>query len=88
MTVKIRLSRLGAKKRPCYRIVVANSHSPRDGKFIEKIGSYNPILKVESNAKVKLLEERARYWISVGAKPTKRVKILIKNNLYPSSSIK
>jgi len=73
MSVSIRLSRGGAKKRPYYRIVVANSRSPRDGSFIEKIGSYNPLLSKEDPARVTLDAERAKHWLSVGAQPTDRV---------------
>jgi small subunit ribosomal protein S16 len=73
MAVSIRLSRGGAKKRPYYRIVVANSRSPRDGKFLEQIGTYNPLLAKDDPERVKLNEERARYWLGVGAQPTDRV---------------
>jgi small subunit ribosomal protein S16 len=73
MSLSIRLTRGGAKKRPYYRIVVANSRSPRDGRFIEKIGSYNPLLAKDSPDRVKLDSERARHWLSVGAQPTDRV---------------
>jgi small subunit ribosomal protein S16 len=73
MSVSIRLSRGGAKKRPYYRIVVANSRSPRDGSFIEKIGSYNPLLSKEDPARVTLDADRAKHWLSVGAQPTDRV---------------
>ena len=73
MSLSIRLTRGGAKKRPYYRIVVANSRSPRDGRFIEKIGSYNPLLAKDSPDRVKLDGDRARHWLSVGAQPTDRV---------------
>jgi small subunit ribosomal protein S16 len=73
MSISIRLSRGGAKKRPYYRIVVANSRSPRDGKYLEQIGTYNPLLAKDSPERVKLNEDRARYWIGVGAQPTDRV---------------
>ena len=73
--VKIRLRRMGAKKNPYYRIVVADSHFPRDGRFIEEIGTYAP-LKSPSEVKVDL--ERAKYWISNGAQPTDTVKALLK----------
>jgi len=73
MSVSIRLSRGGAKKRPYYRIVVANSRSPRDGSFIEKIGSYNPLLAKDDANRVVLDVERAKHWLSVGAQPTDRV---------------
>lgn len=73
MSTKIRLSRAGAKKRPFYRIVVTNSRSPRDGDFIEKIGTYNPLLNDDSDKRVILNTERAKYWLSVGATPSDRV---------------
>ena len=73
MSISIRLSRGGAKKRPYYRIVVANSRSPRDGKYLEQIGTYNPLLAKDSGERVKLNEDRARYWLGVGAQPTDRV---------------
>ena len=73
MSVKIRLARGGSKKRPYYRIVVADIRSPRDGRFIEKVGSWNPILPKDSADRVKLDEERIKYWLSVGAQPTDRV---------------
>jgi len=69
----MRLSRGGSKKRPYYRIVVADARAPRDGKFIEKIGTYNPLLAKDSAERVKLDDERAKYWLSVGAQPTDRV---------------
>ena len=73
MAVAIRLSRGGAKKRPYYRIVVSDTRSPRDGKYLEQIGTYNPMLPKDSAERVKLNEDRARHWLSVGAKPTDRV---------------
>ena len=73
MSLSIRLSRGGAKKRPYYRIVVANSRSSRDGRFIEKIGSYNPLLAKDDPNRVVLDTERAKHWLSVGAQPTDRV---------------
>ena len=73
MALSIRLSRGGAKKRPYYRIVVADARSPRDGRFIEKIGTYNPLLAKDSPERVKLDADRARHWLSVGAQPTDRV---------------
>jgi len=73
MSVSIRLSRGGAKKRPYYRIVVANSRAPRDGSFIEKIGTYNPLLAKDDAKRVVLDVERAKYWVGVGAQPTDRV---------------
>lgn len=73
MATKIRLARGGSKKRPYYRIVVADIRSPRDGRFIEKVGSYDPMLPKDSEDRVKLNEERIQYWLSNGAKPTDRV---------------
>ena len=73
MALKIRLARGGAKKRPYYRIVVAENTAPRDGRFIEKVGAYNPLLPKDSEDRVKLDVERVKYWLSVGAKPTDRV---------------
>ncbi len=73
MSVSIRLSRGGAKKRPYYRIVVANSTAPRDGAYLEKIGVYNPMLAKTDEKRVILDAERARHWLSVGAQPTDRV---------------
>jgi len=73
MAVSIRLSRGGSKKRPYYRIVVADARSPRDGNFIEKIGTYNPLLAKDSPERVKLDADRAKHWLSVGAQPTDRV---------------
>ena len=76
MAVKIRLRRMGAKKAPCYRIVVADSRYPRDGRFIEEIGYYNP---QEEPAVVKVDVEKAKKWIANGAQPTDTVKALLKN---------
>ena len=73
MSLKIRLARGGSKKRPFYRIVVADSRSPRDGRFIEKVGTWNPILPKDSDARVTLNEERIKHWLGVGATPTDRV---------------
>jgi len=73
MSLKIRLSRAGAKKRPYYRIVVADSRSPRDGRFIERIGSYNPMVAKEHPERIVLDVERAKHWLSVGALPSDRV---------------
>jgi small subunit ribosomal protein S16 len=73
MSLKIRLARGGAKKRPYYRIVVADSNSPRDGRFIEKIGAWNPILPKDSKDRVTLDLDRAKHWLGVGAQPTDRV---------------
>ena len=73
MPLKIRLARGGTKKRPYYRIVVADSRSPRDGRFIEKVGSYNPLLAKDDDTRITLEEERIKHWLSVGARPTDRV---------------
>ena len=73
MALSIRLARGGAKKRPYYRIVVADSRSPRDGRFIEKIGTYNPLLGKDDEKRVILDAERAKHWLGVGAQPTDRV---------------
>lgn len=73
MALKIRLARGGSKKRPYYRIVVADINAPRDGRFIEKIGTYNPLLPKDSEDRVNIDVDRAKYWMSVGAKPTDRV---------------
>ena len=71
--VRIRLARGGAKKRPFYRIVAADSRSPRDGRFLEKLGTYNPLLKAEDPTRVTLNEERVRYWLGQGAQVSDRV---------------
>lgn len=73
MATSIRLSRGGSKKRPYYKIVVADARSPRDGRFIERIGSYNPLLAKDDANRVVLDTERAKHWLSVGAQPTDRV---------------
>ena len=73
MALKIRLSRGGAKKRPFYKIVVAEALSPRDGKFIERLGSYNPMVPKDHAERLVLDVERAKYWMSKGAQPTLRV---------------
>ena len=73
MSLRIRLSRGGAKKRPFYRIVIADSRSPRDGKFIEKIGTYNPMLPKEGGNRLVIKKDRVKYWVSVGALPSDRV---------------
>lgn len=77
MAVKIRLKRMGMKGKPFYRIVVADSRTPRDGRFVEEIGYYNP---VTDPAEVKVNVERASYWVKNGALPTQTVKTLLKNN--------
>jgi len=73
MGLKIRLARGGAKKRPYYRIVIADVRSPRDGRFIEKVGTFDPLLPKDSEDRVTLNEERIKYWIGHGALPTDRV---------------
>jgi len=73
MALRIRLSRGGAKKRPFYRIVIADSRSPRDGRFIERVGVYNPMLAKDSPDRVQLNEERIKHWMSHGAMPSERV---------------
>ncbi|MBR0414749.1 MAG: 30S ribosomal protein S16 [Clostridia bacterium] len=77
MAVKIRLRRMGAKKAPYYRIVVADSRYPRDGRFIEEIGVYNPL---KEPAEIKVDAEKAKQWISNGAQPTDTVKAILKKN--------
>jgi small subunit ribosomal protein S16 len=72
MSLKIRLARAGTKKRPYYHVVVADARSPRDGRFIERIGTYNPVL-AETDKRVTLNTERATHWLGVGAQPTDRV---------------
>ena len=84
MGLRIRLARAGAKKRPYYHIVVADSRSPRDGRFIEKLGSYNPMLPADHADRVRLVNERITHWISQGAIATDRVaKFLGKAGLAP-----
>ena len=77
MAVKIRLRRLGAKKAPFYRVIVADSRSPRDGRFIEEIGYYNPMT---NPAEIKIDADKAKTWIANGAQPTETVKALLKKN--------
>ena len=73
MAMKIRLARGGSKKRPFYRVVAADSRMPRDGRFIEKLGTYNPLLPKDSEERVKLDMERVQYWLDQGAQPSDRV---------------
>ena len=73
MSVKLRLSRGGAKKRPYYYVVVTTSTSPRDGRYIEQVGTFNPMLPKDSADRVKLNLDRCKHWLSVGAQPTDRV---------------
>ena len=77
MSVKIRLSRGGAKKRPYYYVVAAHTASPRDGRYIEQVGTFDPMLKKDDANRVKLNLERCKYWLSVGALPTDRVARLL-----------
>ena len=88
MSLKIRLSRGGAKKRPYYRIVIADSRSPRDGRFIERIGSYNPMVPQDHPERLILDTERAKHWLSVGATPSDRVsRFLAAADLMPARFI-
>lgn len=73
MAMKIRLARGGSKKRPFYRIVAADSRMPRDGRYIEKLGTYNPLLPKDSEDRVKMNMERVQYWLGEGAQPTDRI---------------
>ncbi|KGM89394.1 MAG: 30S ribosomal protein S16 [Roseovarius sp.] len=73
MAMKIRLARGGSKKRPSYRIVAADSRMPRDGRFIEKLGTYNPLLPKDSEDRVKMNVERVQHWLAQGAQPTDRI---------------
>lgn len=88
MSLKIRLSRGGAKKHPFYRIVVADSRSPRDGRFIEKIGTYDPMVAKDHPERLRLDKERAQHWLSVGAKPSDRVlRFLADAELLPARAV-
>ena len=73
MSLKIRMSRAGAKKRPFYRIIVTDTRNPRDGRFIERVGTYDPMLPRDDPERVRLKTERVRHWLSMGAKPSERV---------------
>jgi len=77
MALAIRLSRGGRKKRPHYSIVVADKRMPRDGRYIEKLGTYNPLLANDDEGRVKLVKERVEYWLGQGAKPSERVAIFL-----------
>jgi len=79
MALKIRLARHGAKKRPYYRVVIADSRSPRDGRFIDRVGSYNPMLPKDSEDRVKLDVEKCKDWLAKGARPTDRVARFLKD---------
>jgi small subunit ribosomal protein S16 len=87
MAVRIRLARGGAKKRPFYRIVAADARSPRDGRFLEKLGTYNPLLPSEAETRVVLNEERIRYWLGQGAQVSDRVaRFLDKAGILPGAT--
>ena len=89
MATKIRMSRAGAKNRPFFRIVVADSRSPRDGRFLEKLGTYNPLLDKADPQRVVLNVERIKHWLSVGAQPSDRVaRFLHEANLGPKPVIR
>ncbi|NCT40720.1 MAG: 30S ribosomal protein S16 [Alphaproteobacteria bacterium] len=77
MALAIRLSRGGRKARPFYRIVVADKRMPRDGRYIEKLGTYNPLLENDNDQRVQLVEDRVKYWLEQGAKPSERVAIFL-----------
>ncbi len=77
MAVKMRLTRIGKKKAPCYRVVIADERSPRDGRFIEEIGSYNPLTEP---ATIKIDAEKAKKWLANGVQPTDTVKVLLKKS--------
>ena len=83
MAVKIRLARHGAKKKPFYRIVVADSEHPRDGRFLENVGTYDPLI---DPAKITLKSDRVKYWIDQGAKPSDTVKSLLKQEGFFAAS--
>ena len=79
MAVRIRLSRGGSKNRPFYRVVAADQRAPRDGRFIEKLGTYNPLLPQDHEQRLVINEERVKYWLGVGAQPTERLEKLFSN---------
>ena len=79
MAVRIRLSRGGSKKRPFYKVVAADQRAPRDGRFIEKLGTYNPLLPQDHEQRLVINEERVKYWLGVGAQPTERLEKLFSN---------
>lgn len=85
MAVKLRLSRGGSKKRPFYKLVAADIRAPRDGKFLEKLGTYNPLLPHDHESRLTVDKERVDYWLGVGAKPTDRVaRLLSKLDIIPA----
>lgn len=89
MATKIRLARGGSKKRPFYRIVIADTRSPRDGRFIEKVGTYNPLLAKDNAERIVLNEERIKHWLGSGATPTDRVEsFLVAAKLFERSAAK
>ena len=89
MALKIRLARGGAKKRPFYSIVVADARSPRDGRFIEKVGTYNPMVAHDHPQRLTMQQERIKHWIGVGAQPTERVaRFLGKAGLYAMPAVR
>lgn len=88
MSLRIRLARGGAKKRPFYRIVVADTRMPRDGRFIEKLGTYNPMLPKDDPSRVVLVSERIEHWLSVGATPSNRIaRMLAAADMRPAPAI-
>ena len=89
MSLRIRLARGGAKKRPFYRIVIADSRSPRDGRFIERVGTYNPTLARDHPDRVTIREDRVRHWLERGARPSERVaKFLGQADIVPMPEIR
>ena len=89
MSVRIRLSRGGSKKRPFYRVVAADQRAPRDGRFIERLGSYNPMLPQDHADRFTINEERVKYWLSQGAQPTERLeKMLSKLGLVAAPALR
>jgi len=88
MALKIRLSRAGAHKRPYYKVIVADARSPRDGRFLEKVGSYNPMLPAEHQDRLILKADRIQHWLSMGAQPTDRVaKFLGQKGIQPMPAV-
>lgn len=79
MAMKLRLARGGSKKRPMYRIVAADSRAPRDGRYIERLGTYNPLLPKDNDQRVTMNVERVQYWLGQGAEPTDRVSRMLEN---------
>jgi small subunit ribosomal protein S16 len=88
MSVRLRLARGGTKKRPVYRVVATDSRSPRDGRFLEKLGTYDPLLPSDHPARIVLREERIRYWLASGAKPSDRVARFLDGAGITSNSVK